>query len=327
LIVVLHLAAALLILATLATLLGRTWWAFDLFTHFRLQYVVTAVMLCLVAIVLSAYPTAAVLAGIAIMHGFTMRTLWFGGGTEAGGQGLCLRVVSANVEDSNPTPEKVADFLRAADADLVVLVDGQRHSWRPVLSAIGADYAHRAPKGWRNGTPVILFSRYPILRGSVVRPHGGRRPYLSAEIVVGDRHLIICGVHPASPSTRRGWDSRLRDRQLAHIADSVHAKEQPVIVAGDFNISPWSPHFCDLLAATGLRNAGDGHGWISTWPQWLAPARIPIDHILVSRSIAVTALKRGPCIGSDHFPLIADLQFDAGGPFADAPLAGQAEGR
>ena len=309
--VVLHLAAALLILASLATLVARTWWAFDLFTHFRLQYVVTAVMLCLLAIVLAAYPTAVVLAGIAIMHGFAMRALWLGGGPTAVGPGLRLRIISINVEDSNPTPEKVADFLRAAAADLVVLVDAQRSGWRPVLLTIAAHYAHRTPEGWRDGAPVILFSRYSILRGSVVRPLGGRRPYLSAEIVAGDRHLTVRGVHPASPSARRGWDSRLRDRQLAHIADSLDGTEQPVVVAGDFNVSPWSPHFRDLLAATALRNAADGHGSISTWPLWFAPARIPIDHILVSRSIAVTAIKRGPFVGSDHFPVIADLQLDA----------------
>ena len=73
-------------------------------------------------------------------------------------------------------------------------------------------------------------------------------------------------------------------------------------------ISPWSPHFRDILVATGRRNAADGYGWIPTWPEWFAPARIPIHNMPVSSGVAITRITRGPFVGSDHFPVVADLQ-------------------
>ena len=81
-----------------------------------------------------------------------------------------------------------------------------------------------------------------------------------------------------------------------------------MIVAGDFNTTPWSPHFGDLLAAAGLRNAAEGKGYIPTWPTWFWPARIPIYYVLLKGPIAVTTVRRGPAVGSDHFPIIADLR-------------------
>ena len=37
-------------------------------------------------------------------------------------------------------------------------------------------------------------------------------------------------------------------------------------------------------------------------------AQIPIDHVLIKGPLAVTALQRGPKVGSDHYPIIADLR-------------------
>ena len=81
-----------------------------------------------------------------------------------------------------------------------------------------------------------------------------------------------------------------------------------MIVAGDFNATPWSPHFRDLLATTGLRDAGSGRGWLPTWPTWLGPAGIPIDHVLVKGPVTVAGLSLGPDVGSDYRPLVADLR-------------------
>src|SRR5919106_3955914 len=56
---VLGVAAAGLTLATAFALSARLWWAFDLFSHFRLQYAILAAALCLGALALRAWPIAA----------------------------------------------------------------------------------------------------------------------------------------------------------------------------------------------------------------------------------------------------------------------------
>jgi endonuclease/exonuclease/phosphatase (EEP) superfamily protein YafD len=308
----LMLAAAGLVLITAFTFAARLWWAFDLFSHFRLQYVVAALILSVAALAVRAQPTAAVLAAVALVHGWAVKDLWWGGSANAALGGVPLRVVSANVLSQNRTPEKVLEFVRAADADLVVLIDARWDTWQPVFSALGALYPYETPRASGEGPPVILFSRHPIVDHAVVRPPGGRRPYLVAEVAVGGATLVVAGVHPSSPSPSEPSGTRRRNRELDHIGDIARDTDRPVIVAGDFNTTPWSPYFRDLLAAAGLRNAALGHGYIGTWPTWFRPALIPIDHVLLKGPLAATAVRRGPAVGSDHYPIIADLRLLSG---------------
>ena len=309
----LALAAAALLAVTIFVLLGRVWWVFDLFTHFRVQYFVAATVLAVVALVLRAYPSAAVFAALALSHGLVIKNLWFGdGASEAGKNGMSLRVITANVLNSNRTPKKVADFVRHAEGDVVILIDARRDHWLPVLGEIGLRYPHRAPKTWSEGGPIILFSRFPVLRYQQIEPPRGERPYLEAELSVDERIVTVLGVHPASPTMTDPTDSWQRNHSLNHIGRTMEDRMRPLIVAGDFNTTPWSPHFRDLIAANGLRNAAQGHGLIATWPRQFWPLRIPIDHVLVRGPIAAHEVRRGPSIGSDHFPVIADLRLQGG---------------
>jgi endonuclease/exonuclease/phosphatase (EEP) superfamily protein YafD len=309
---ILHLAAAGLGLITLLTFAARLSWMFDLLSHFRLQYIVAATLLLAVALGVRAYPAAIAFAAIAVLHGWTSKGLWLDGAVAAAMEGRPLHVLSANVLRSNPAPERVASFVRTSDADLVVLVEAEQARWRQVLTSIGERYPYRAPEGWRDGAPIVLFSRDPIIHTSLIEPPTGQRPYLMAEIAIGAQSLTVVGVHPASPSlTNDGRDTRRRNRTLDHIAKHMASADTPVVVAGDFNTTPFSPHFVDLIKAAGLRNAAAGHGWMGTWPQGFWPARIPIDHILIKGPLIATRFERGPAIGSDHFPVLAELRLTA----------------
>lgn len=299
--------AAALVAITAAVFSARLWWAFDLFTHFRLQYVVVAVVLGVAAVAVGAHVSATALAVVAIVHGWAIKDLWIGDPGDAGGAGTPLRIISANVLGTNATPDQVLAFLRGAEADVVVLVEVGTERWDGVLAELAILYPYRAPDQERRRDTVRLLSRYPVLNAQLVEPEGGRRPYLEAEIDVGSTPVVVIGVHPPSPSPSDATDSRRRNRQLDHIAAVVEDHDRPLIVAGDFNTSPWSPHFHDFIAATGLRNAAEGHGWIATWPAGFWPAQVPIDHVLV-RGPLVSHIRRGPFIGSDHYPLIADLR-------------------
>lgn len=304
------LGAVALLAITAMTSAARLWWVFDLFTHFRLQYIVAALALGTVALATGARGCAVALAVVAVVHGWAIKDVWIGEAASPSAAGVPLRIVSANVLRTNPTPELVFDFVRAAEADLVVLVEAGTARWDPVLAEIAKLYPYQVPGEGRERDPVRLFSRYPVLNAQVVEPPGGRRPYLVAKIAVGPEPVRVIGVHPPSPSPSDATDSRRRNLQLDHIAETVTDRESPLIVAGDFNTSPWSPHFRDLIAATGLRDAADGHGWIATWPAWFWPAQVPIDHVLIRGPLDVADIRRGPFIGSDHYPLIADLRLE-----------------
>jgi endonuclease/exonuclease/phosphatase (EEP) superfamily protein YafD len=97
----------------------------------------------------------------------------------------------------------------------------------------------------------------------------------------------------------------LRHRYLRHLAASLAAVEGPLILLGDFNVTPWSPDYRDLVAEAGLASASGGH--IATWPVWSPLLRIPIDHVFIRGPWSLLRAARGPDLGSDHYPILADL--------------------
>ena len=193
----LMLTATALALITVFTLAARLWWAFDLFSHFRLQYVLAALVLLIIALSARAYGSAAVFAAVALVHGAAVKDLWLGDTASAAPGGVPLRLVSANVLAQNRTPEKAIEFVRAADADLVLLVDAGGRDWRELLGQLRDLYPHHAQQAWRARARVILFSRWPIVFEQVRQAPRSRRPYLAARLAVEGRTLDVVGVHPS----------------------------------------------------------------------------------------------------------------------------------
>jgi endonuclease/exonuclease/phosphatase family metal-dependent hydrolase len=79
------------------------------------------------------------------------------------------------------------------------------------------------------------------------------------------------------------------------------------VVIGDLNITPFSPHFQQLLVDGKLRSAAEGFGWQASWPSFFRPAGIQIDHALVNSLVSIEHFNRGAATGSDHLPIVADL--------------------
>ena len=103
--------------------------------------------------------------------------------------------------------------------------------------------------------------------------------------------------------------ARDRNEQLATLAEFARQSTHPLLLVGDLNISPWSPHFARLLADSGLRDSG--YGISPSWPVGWLPLQIPIDHALFSAGIHIKYRKTGTDLGSDHYPIIVDFQIVA----------------
>jgi endonuclease/exonuclease/phosphatase (EEP) superfamily protein YafD len=85
------------------------------------------------------------------------------------------------------------------------------------------------------------------------------------------------------------------------------AREDNVILMGDWNLTPWSPVFREVLEIGGLHYQNFGLLPVSTWPSFnfLSVLKIPIDHVLFKGGLRPVSFARGPSNGSDHHSLIA----------------------
>jgi len=81
-----------------------------------------------------------------------------------------------------------------------------------------------------------------------------------------------------------------------------------LIVAGDFNMAPWTVKLKTFTKATGL---GRFNTFYPTWPmRWksvpLLPL-VPIDNVFTTKHFAKIDARVGPRLDSDHRPVIADI--------------------
>jgi endonuclease/exonuclease/phosphatase (EEP) superfamily protein YafD len=176
-------------------------------------------------------------------------------------------------------------------------------AWEQALARLNASYAHRYTTRGLRGTGLLLLSRWPM-QAEVLPGYSDIEPAVSATILVNGRSLQLLSVHTSWPLGPA--NSALRDRQLALIGEFARSHTGLLVVLGDLNVSPFSPHFQALLSDSNLKSAAQGFGWQPTWPTFLPPAGIQIDHALTGAGVFVTSFRRGSPVGSDHLPIIID---------------------
>jgi endonuclease/exonuclease/phosphatase (EEP) superfamily protein YafD len=121
-----------------------------------------------------------------------------------------------------------------------------------------------------------------------------------------DSTITIVGVHlhwPLGPDA-----SRLRNLELAKLATLANAHVGPLLIGGDFNATPWSPHFQNFVTDSRLQDCARDHALAPTWPAQVPPLAIRIDQCFASNHWRVLDVKTGPYLGSDHRPTIAALE-------------------
>jgi endonuclease/exonuclease/phosphatase (EEP) superfamily protein YafD len=114
-----------------------------------------------------------------------------------------------------------------------------------------------------------------------------------------------------APVSRRR--AAARNQELRALAAHTAAIEGPLIVAGDFNATPYSPYFVEWLETTGLTDSRRGRTLSASWPTMLPAAGIPIDHITVNDDFTILSHRRLPNFESDHYGLLVELALPGAG--------------
>lgn len=300
--------AGLALAATLGISLAPRIWLMDLAVHFRLQYGALALLGCAIlaatgepGLAALAFLVAAVNALVAAPLLFSRRSRKTAVGC---GQTPAIRVASINVYYRNHQYQRVIDFIARERPDAVVLLEINR-AWEEALSGVDAEYAHRYTARGKKGKGITLLSRWPFVAAGMLPGYSDVQSALAATLQIHGQSVQVLGVHTTWPMGRRR--SGLRNTQLQFLGEFARTQTGPLIILGDLNISPFSPHFQALLAAGHLRSAAHGYGWQPTWPTFMPPAGIQIDHAVSNAGIAITGFRRGASVGSDHLPIVIEF--------------------
>jgi len=301
-----------LAVATLLGFLGRFFWVFDLFSHFRVQLFQLGLVLIGISIWKKNNRQLVCWILLACLNYAVVLPLYFGKPPVATEQPARAMLMNLNADNGNT--EQVLNAIKTSDPDLLLLEE-VTPSWAAELSVLDYPYCVSKPQGGCFG--VMLLSKHPLSHTNVLyltgRDASPRRPRTAGTAVptiIADIHLpqgeiSVIGTHPLPPVGAKY--SKHRNAQLSDLSPLVREQKKPVLLIGDLNTSPWSSHFVRLLKESGLKNSMNGFGFQPSWPSENRFLRIPLDHMLHSPDILIHRRVVGGDVGSDHLPLIVDF--------------------
>jgi endonuclease/exonuclease/phosphatase (EEP) superfamily protein YafD len=291
-------------LAALLAFAGRWSWLCDLLANFRTHYALLLGLAIVLALVLRSWRIAAAAAVVLVMNAWPLYAAFAGGRAPAPRDAKPVRVVAFNIHVANDDVESIARYLESLDADVVVLEEVLPATAERLVPALPSLPEHYLEADHGIGG-IVIFSRWPLLAPQPAsrdgQPLGAR-----VDVDLGDRRLRLFGVHlhwPLVPAA-----ARVRNAQLAALGLELAECHGACVVVGDFNVTPWSSHFRDLLKMSGARDCARGRGWLPTWRSGLpAILRIRIDHCVAAGALGIADVRTGKSMGSDHFATINDL--------------------
>jgi endonuclease/exonuclease/phosphatase (EEP) superfamily protein YafD len=215
-----------------------------------------------------------------------------------------FKLVTFNVWFRNDRIDASARFLELSRADVIVLQEVDlAHVDR--IAGVLRSYPHRVQTpNVRYG--LVIFSRTPLsevehlaLPGRVTRITRTKTRWHDADVAIIGAHLSW----PVSPAP-----ARQRAAELEMIAKRVRRETGPVLLAGDFNLTPWSRFFAQFVESSGLADCALGRGVRGSWPSQVPIVRIRIDQCFASSHWRVRSVNVGPRLGSDHLPVSVELE-------------------
>ncbi len=288
---------------SLAGFFTRVAWRFEQLCHFRPQFFIVLAVCAMLFLAGKKFKSAALAGAVAALNLAFILPLYLSGATPTG-DGPRVRILMANVHTANLQHERVKEYVRTCNADVVALLEVD-DLWMKSLSSLDAEYPHAMKEERQDNFGMALWSRRPFLDCGTRYFGEAGLPTIDVLVEVKGVRLRLLATHPLPPTSAEGIG--LRDEHLSLLARYVESLPGAKVIVGDLNTTSWSPCFGELERESGLRDSRRGFGVQPSWPAGLPWLWVPIDHCLVSSDVGVISREVGPDIGSDHYPVLIEL--------------------
>lgn len=222
--------------------------------------------------------------------------------------------------------EEVGGYIKELNTDILLVQEFEVKADRANLlvdriqQTVNLNHKYYEP-----GSPLVVFSRYPLKNAQVNYFSNRANGYLMIDVETPKGLVRLFNVHLQTNAISRlanevtssgdlrekstwqkvktmfgryGRSNRVRTEQVAEILAAVKKSPYPVVLAGDFNDVPTSYLYQQLR--TELQDAHLAAGWgLGTTYQGLLPG-LRIDYILPSYNLEVYEFDRMYCPFSDH---------------------------
>lgn len=237
---------------------------------------------------------------------------------------LTMRIAQMNANSKNEEYFKVLNYIRTSNPDAFIVEELNPTLTVKINEAL-TDYPFTYARPQTTPYGIGVWSKFPIQDCKFVELVSGGRIAVFCSFRKGKQSITLVGVHLASPTTVRSWSEQIEEFEI--LSKEIELLPRPLVVAGDFNATPWTSNVQWFLNKSKLKDARVARGLQCTWPSDRPISRIPItneyvrlslplvnrllmlpiDHFLLSEDLTPRQITVGPDIGSDHYPVLLEL--------------------
>jgi endonuclease/exonuclease/phosphatase (EEP) superfamily protein YafD len=324
--------AVICVATTLATWSNATHWAIRIWDFPRVQQAGLALVLAPALVVVGGNAAAYVTAGLLALAGLNhlLRVLPYGplwrvqlrfSASTPGSRSVSLLVV--NVLMDNREADRLLEIIKGTNPDVVLAVEVDDW-WTARLDSLADMYPHAVRHPLSNTYGVMLLARLPLVDPKIRFLLQDGIPSIRTGIRLRSGEVVrLYAIHPEPPSPTEADSSLGRDAELVMVGREIAQHREPSIVAGDLNDVGWSHTSRLFRRLSGLLDPRIGRGMFCTFNARWPLLRWPLDHVFVSADFLVRGMRRLPAFGSDHFPILIELDYaPQAEPLHDVPQAG-----
>ena len=221
-----------------------------------------------------------------------------------------FRLVVSNVLAENTDHQRWIDVIGRADPDVIIAVE-VTDAWMRGIESLREKYRWQVAQPQDNCYGMLVLSRLPLKDTQVRFLVQQDVPSIHATVTLPcGVDVRLCAVHPRPPEPLRDVDGGHRDAELVLLARELAARDLPTVVGGDLNDVAWSYTTRLFLRISEMLDPRRGRGIFNTFHADWRMLRYPLDHVFHSPDFTLRALHRLSHVGSDHFPMMIESQYE-----------------
>lgn len=306
-------------------------WIASLLSSFTVQYVLLLIPISAACLIRRRWWWGTLFIATLSIQLATIQPYFFPGKSDplAGNEGSpsTFRLFVQNVQIDNHQHQRLIELIHQENPDAILLLETDER-WIQALKTLHTSYPYYKEVPFQGAFGISILSKTAWESCEVLESGPDQLPVTVTQWGKGIKRITLIGTHPFPPISSGKAVSRNTQLQenIRLLEARSGAYEGTKILAGDFNLTPWSPCFQTLLIDPYLEHGGyrlpdqiasknktfqDAAEGYNLWPTWyLFPTLlggVKIDHVLIHSDQNVMNYRVGPNIGSDHRAVIVDL--------------------
>lgn len=222
-----------------------------------------------------------------------------------------IKLMVSNVLTPNDNTQALVDLVQQKNPDILITLESDQ-KWQDALSVIEPDYPYNVKVPLDNLYGMHLYSKLELIDPEVKYLLIDDIPSIHTQLrLPNDEVIWLYCLHPMPPSPIEADKSTTRDAELLMVGRHINENNQTAILAGDLNDVAWSKTTLMFQRISGLLDPRIGRFFINTFHVNYPFLRWALDHIFHSPCFTLVNIERLPSIGSDHFPVMTTLQYEA----------------